>query len=47
MELSEFVEACHEQDLINYWLDLLLEGNIQDKLFVVEEVKQWKLSKKL
>jgi DNA primase len=47
LELPEFAEACHNQDLINYWLDLLLEGNIQDKLFVVEEVKQWKLSKKL
>lgn len=46
MELSEFVEAYHEQDLINYWLDLLLEGDIQDKLFVLLEVEKWKAKQK-
>ncbi|HAA81538.1 MAG TPA: molecular chaperone [Thermoanaerobacter sp.] len=46
LELPEFVEACHNQDLINYWLDLLLEGTIQDKLTVILEVEEWKQKQK-
>ncbi|SNX52987.1 CHC2 zinc finger domain-containing protein [Thermoanaerobacterium sp. RBIITD] len=42
----EFIEACHMQDLIQYWIDLLLEGSTEDKIHVIKEVLDWKAKMK-
>ncbi|WP_434640179.1 CHC2 zinc finger domain-containing protein [Thermoanaerobacterium thermosaccharolyticum] len=46
INIPEFIEACHMQDLIQYWIDLLLEGSIEDKIHVIKEVLDWKIKMK-
>ena len=37
---SQFVEACHQLEKVNYYLDLLLNGELQDRIgFLVENGK--------
>jgi len=36
-----FVEACHMQDLVEHWLDVLLSDDIEDILYTIAEVGKW------
>lgn len=38
IQLDEFVETCHKQDLIEYWLDIILTGSIQEQYEVIKSV---------
>ncbi|AFK86972.1 MULTISPECIES: CHC2 zinc finger domain-containing protein [Thermoanaerobacterium] len=46
MDIPEFVEACHMQDIVQYWLNVLLDGNIKEKIQVLKEVQEWKQRRK-
>ncbi|MEG6567741.1 CHC2 zinc finger domain-containing protein [Thermoanaerobacterium saccharolyticum] len=46
INIPEFVEACHMHELIQYWIDLLFEGSIEDKIHVIKEVLDWKAKMK-
>lgn len=42
MKVPEFVEACHEQDKIEWWIDILREGTVKEKkIKILTEVDQW------
>jgi len=41
LEQDVIAEAYHNHTLVGYWLDLLLEGTPQEKLYVVKEVAKW------
>ena len=38
---SEFVEACHNQDIVEYFIDILNSEDIEAQLKVISEVKSW------
>lgn len=46
MDLEAFVEACKYQDLIEYWIDTLRNGSLNEQLDVIKEVKKWRQEKK-
>lgn len=46
MDIPEFVEACHMQDIVQYWIDVLLDGSTKEKIHVIAEVEKWKAKKK-
>jgi hypothetical protein len=37
----EFVEACHKQDIVEYFIDILNGEDIEAQLKVISEVKSW------
>lgn len=46
MDIPEFVEACHMQDIIQYWIDVLLDSSTKEKIHVIAEVEKWKAKRK-
>lgn len=40
-ELEGVVGAYHNQELVNYWLDILTDGTPHEKLQVIQEVGAW------
>lgn len=41
LAIPEVIESLQNECIIEYWIDTLREGSIEEQLFIIEEAKKW------